>query len=69
MIVSYDTLIEELEDAELAGVSLDFWSLHENLQEINFSEAVADPNHPIWAELRAFQFGWARCKRFYEIKD
>jgi hypothetical protein len=65
MIVSLEKLVNTLQDGELAHVSADFWFQHQDPPRFN----DVDPNSPIWAELRAFQWGWARCKEFYAIKD
>lgn len=66
MIVDYKTLLDELgSDPEVAHISADFWLNHQNPP--HFKEV--DPHHPVWNELRAFQYGWARCRKFYDIKD
>ncbi len=63
MIINTADLVKLLSDAELAHVSADFWLNYEYppaLRDI-------DPHNQIWAELRAFQYGWARCKEYYGV--
>jgi hypothetical protein len=65
MIVDYETLLKELGESEVANISADFWLSHRNPPKFR----DVDPHHPVWDELRAFQLGWARCRKFYNIKD
>ena len=51
-----------LEDAELAFVSMEFWS-----QEFNRDSSASMPE--TWIKLLAFQQGWKACKDFYKVKD
>lgn len=64
MIVNLEKLTHTLSDGEITYISTDFWSQHESPPRFK----DVDPHSPIWAELRAFQWGWARCKEFYAIK-
>ena len=65
MIVDYETLSKHLSDTEIAYISQEFWREHRNPPRFK----DVDPHSPIWAELRAFQWGWVRCKHFYAVKD
>ncbi len=64
-MISYEDIIKIASDGELAGISMDFWLTHKNpprLKEVS-------PDSQVWAELRAFQLGWLRCKEYYGIKN
>lgn len=62
-MISDKQLSEQLCDGELANISLTFWLQHAPVQ------GQMNPDHPVWAELKAFQAGWVACKEFYSINN
>lgn len=66
MIITLETLCANVAEGELGYISTDFW--HEYSGGLPAFRDIT-PDHPIWEELRAYQWGWLRCKKFYNIKD
>lgn len=62
-MISDKQLSEQLYDGELANISLTFWMQHAPVR------GPMPPDHPVWAELKAFQAGWVACKEFYSINN
>ena len=63
---THSELMEVLGEAELAYVSLRFWSSYTEVLPKNIRD---HPDHPVWKELLAFQNGWLKCKQDYKIND
>lgn len=65
MIISLAELVKLLSDEEMAHISADFWLNYEYPPALR----DVDPSSTVWNELRAFQYGWARCKEYYGVND
>lgn len=67
--MTYNEILENLGEAEIAMVSMLFWNNHDGYKTPLPKNIHDYPFHPIWDELKAFQMGWLMCKNEYKIND